>query len=126
MSDDLELRIYLIGEYGVGKKSIIKRFKLVNSSKTYEKSQKKNSDDENPQNEDNKNNNNNENENENDENDDNKNNLYNNNTNNKELTPEEKEFLHKEKLRQNLINLSNLKKKIIFKIFFNLRINSIR
>ena len=41
MSDDLELRIYLIGEYNVGKKSIIRRFKLVNSSKTFEKKEKK-------------------------------------------------------------------------------------
>ena len=100
MSDDLELRIYLIGEYNVGKKSIIKRFKLVNSSKTYEKSTKKSNDEnENSENE-------NENENEPDQ---------------KELTNEEKEFLHKEKLRQNLMNFTKIyqigKKKLYLKFF---------
>ena len=30
----LEIRVYLIGDYNVGKKSIIKRFKTLNSSKT--------------------------------------------------------------------------------------------
>ena len=88
MSDDLELRIYLIGEYNVGKKSIIKRFKLVNSSKTYEKSTKKSNDE-------NENDNDNENENENE-------------PDQKELTNEEKEFLHKEKLRQNLMNFTKI------------------
>ena len=101
MSDDLELRIYLIGEYNVGKKSIIKRFKLVNSSKTYEKSTKKSNDE-------NENSNDNENENENE-------------PDQKELTNEEKEFLHKEKLRQNLMNFTKIyqigKKKLYLKFF---------
>ena len=86
MSDDLELRIYLIGEYNVGKKSIIKRFKLVNSSKTFEKKPKKTE-----------------------------------NENQNELSPEEKEFLHKEKIRQNLMNFTKIyqigKKKLYLKFY---------
>ena len=40
MSDDgqnyLEIRVYLIGDYYVGKKAIVKRFKVLNSTSTTE------------------------------------------------------------------------------------------
>ena len=40
--DNTELRIILIGESGVGKKSIVKRFKILNCSETREIKKNKN------------------------------------------------------------------------------------
>ena len=83
----LEIRVYLIGDYNVGKKSIIKRFKTLNSSKTTGDITNK------PK----------------------KNKLNNDSLDNieeskkeKELNQEQKDFLKKEEIRQNLMKLTKI------------------
>ena len=85
----LEIRVYLIGDYNVGKKSIIKRFRTLNSSKTTgdtlnkRKNEKTKSD--------------------NDQEDDNE-----ETKKDKELNQEQIDFLKKEEIRQNLMKLTKI------------------
>ena len=85
----LEIRVYLIGDYNVGKKSIIKRFRTLNSSKTTgdtlnkRKNEKTKSDnDQEDSNEETK--------------------------KDKELNQEQIDFLKKEEIRQNLMKLTKI------------------
>ena len=80
----LEIRVYLIGDYSVGKKSIIKRFKTLNSSKTTGDTINKRKNEKNNEQEEN------------------------NEESKKELNQEQIDFLKKEEIRQNLMKLTKI------------------
>jgi hypothetical protein len=86
----LEIRVYLIGDYYVGKKSIVKRFRTLNASKTsgdtptIKKKEEKNKTNDDENDEDNK------------------------EEEKKELTQEQKDFLKKEEIRQNLMKITKV------------------